>query len=84
MKIFKWLGIIFGIYIAFVVVFEKFFLGMYQPKLEGTGLPMLVLTTTDASGVSHDRRLAQLLCQILWFLSDSANLAAKTHLFPAK
>ena len=31
---------------------------MYQPKLEGTGLPMLVLTTTDASGVPGNRRLA--------------------------
>jgi hypothetical protein len=59
MKILKWLGIIFGVYIAFVLIFETFFLGMYQPKLEGTGLPMLVLTTTDDSGASSDRRLAK-------------------------
>ena len=59
MKALKWLGIVFGAYIAFVLVFETFFLGMYQPKLEGTGLPMLVLTTTDDSGVPHDRRLAK-------------------------
>ena len=59
MKILKWLGIILGAYIAFVLIFETFFLGMYQPKLEGTGLPMLVLTTTDNSGASSDRRLAK-------------------------
>ena len=59
MKVLKWLGIIFGVYVAFVVVFETFFLGMYQPKLEGTGLPMLVITTTDDSGVADDRRLAR-------------------------
>ncbi len=58
MKVLKCFGVIFGAYVAFVVVFETFFLGMYQPKLEDTGLPMLVLTTTDASGVPDDRRLA--------------------------
>ena len=57
-KALKWIGAIFGIYIAFVFAFETFFLGMYQPNLEGTGLPMLVLTTTDAAGVPGDRRLA--------------------------
>ena len=59
MKVLKWVGVILGVYIAFVVAFETFFLGMYQPKLEGTGLPMLVITTTDDSGVSRDRRLAR-------------------------
>ena len=59
MKVLKWLGIILAVYITFVLVFETFFLGMYQPELEGTGLPMLVLTTTDDSGVPHDRRLAK-------------------------
>jgi hypothetical protein len=59
MKPLKWVGVILGIYVAFVVVFETFFLGMYQPKLEATGLPMLVITTTDDSGVPDDRRLAR-------------------------
>jgi hypothetical protein len=36
------------------------YLGWYQPKLESTGIPMLVITTTDDSGVSRARRLARL------------------------
>jgi hypothetical protein len=59
MKVLKWVGVILGVYVAFVVAFETFFLGMYQPKLESTGIPMLVITTTDDSGVSRDRRLAR-------------------------
>jgi uncharacterized pyridoxamine 5'-phosphate oxidase family protein len=59
MKVLKWVGVILGVYVAFVVAFETLFLGLYQPKLEGTGLPMLVITTTDDSGVSRERRLAQ-------------------------
>ena len=58
MKVLKRVGVIIGVYIAFVVAFETLFLGLYQPKLEGSGLPMLVLTTTDDSGVALDRRLA--------------------------
>ena len=58
MKVLKRVGVIIGVYIAFVVAFETLFLGLYQPKLEGSGLPMLVLTTTDDSGVAVDRRLA--------------------------
>ena len=59
----KWLkiaAVVLGIYAAFVVVFEAYYLGMRQPKLEATGIPMLVLTTTDASGQSDARRLARL------------------------
>ena len=61
MKALKWIGGILGVYVVFVFLFETFFLGMYQPKLEGTGIPMLVLTTTDASGETDDRRLARLV-----------------------
>ncbi len=60
MKMLKWVGAIVAVYVAFVVVFETLFLGLYQPKLERTGIPMLVLTTTDDSGVSRERRLARL------------------------
>ncbi len=59
MKVLKWAGGIFAVYVGFVVAFETLFLGLYQPKLERTGIPMLVITTTDDSGVSHERRLAR-------------------------
>jgi uncharacterized pyridoxamine 5'-phosphate oxidase family protein len=59
MKVLKCLGVILGVYVGFVVVFETFFLGMYQPKLATTGLPMLVITTMDDSGVPGGRRLAR-------------------------
>ena len=59
MKILKWLGILLAVYLVFVVVFETFILGLMQPELDSTGLPMLVLTTTDESGASRDRRLAR-------------------------
>jgi len=42
-----------------IVLFETW-LGVFQPKGERSGIPMLVLTTTDASGASHDRRLARM------------------------
>ncbi len=60
MKVFKWVGVVVAVYVGFVVAFETLFLGLYQPKLEGAPIPMLVMTTTDDSGVSRDRRLAQL------------------------
>ena len=60
MKVLKWVGIVVAVYVGFVVAFETFFLGMYQPKLARTGIPMLVITTTDDSGVSRERRLARL------------------------
>ena len=59
MKVLKWLGVTFAVYVAFVVAFEMLFLGLYQPELGNTGLPMLVITTTDDSGVSRERRLAR-------------------------
>ena len=59
MKVLKWVGVVLAIYVGFVVAFETFFLGMYQPKLGSTGIPMLVIATTDDSGVSRERRLAR-------------------------
>ena len=59
MKLLKRLGIVFGVYVVFVIVFEFGFLGLLQPKLDRTGLPMLVLTTTDESGDFDSRRLAR-------------------------
>lgn len=59
MKVLKWVGVVVGIYAGFVVAFETLYLGWYQPKLERTGIPMLVITTTDDSGVSRARRLAR-------------------------
>ncbi len=60
MKVFKWVGVVVAVYVGFVVAFETLFLGLYQPKLESTGIPMLVIATTDDSGVSRERRLARL------------------------
>lgn len=60
MKSLKWVGAVLAVYVAFVVAFETLFLGLYQPELASTGIPMLVLTTTDASGESRERRLARL------------------------
>ena len=59
MKVLKWVGVVVGVYAGFVVAFETLYLGWYQPKLERTGIPMLVITTTDDSGVSRARRLAR-------------------------
>ena len=59
MKLLKWLGGIVTFYVVFVVVFEAGYLGAYQPSFEEGGIPMLVITTTDASGQSEDRMLAR-------------------------
>ncbi len=60
MKALKWLGIVAAFYVSFVVVFETGYLGIYQPSFEDSGIPMLVLTTTDDSGKSRDRMLARM------------------------
>ncbi len=60
MKVLKWVGVIVAVYAGFVVAFETLYLGWYQPKLASTGIPMLVITMTDDSGVSRERRLARL------------------------
>ncbi|RKZ09164.1 hypothetical protein DRQ32_08485 [bacterium] len=59
MKVLKWAGVVLVVYAAFVVAFETLYLGWYQPKLARTGIPMLVITTTDDSGVSSPRRVAR-------------------------
>ena len=59
MKVLKWAGVVVAVYVCFVVAFETLFLGMYQPKLANSGIPILVITTTDDSGVSRERRLAR-------------------------
>lgn len=59
MRALKWVGVLVAVYVVFVVVFETFFLGMYQPTLEATGIPMLVIHTTDEAGVAHEQRLAR-------------------------
>ncbi len=60
MKVLKWIGVIAAVYAGFVVAFETLYLGWHQPKLQSMGIPMLVITTTDDSGVSRERRLARL------------------------
>ena len=59
MKVIKWLSVIFGVYVAFVVLFESVYLGYFQPSFEESGIPMLLLTTTDADGETSDRMLAR-------------------------
>ncbi len=60
MRALKWSGIVVAVYVGFVVAFETLYLGWYQPTFERTGIPMLVITTTDDSGESRSRRLARL------------------------
>ena len=62
MKVFKWVGVVVAGYAGFVLAFETLYLGWYQPEFESSGIPMLVITTTDDSGVSRARRLARLKC----------------------
>lgn len=59
MRIVKWLLIVAVAYVV-LVVFVETWLGVFQPTLERSGFPMLVITTTDDSGVSSDRRLARM------------------------
>jgi len=58
MKLFKLFGIVAVGYVSFVVAFDGVFLGYFQPKAENFGLPMIVITTRDASGDSSHRRVA--------------------------
>ena len=60
MKALKWIGIVLGIYVAFVFLFETVYLGWLQPSFADGGIPMLAITTTDASGESDRRMLARL------------------------
>lgn len=58
MRVGKWVGVLLAVYIAFVVLFEVVYLGMLQPSFEDSGIPMLVLHTTDESGATKSRMLA--------------------------
>ena len=62
MKLFKWLGILAIVYIAFVFVFEGFILGYLQPNSVPDYLKdrveVIVLRTTDSSGDESRRRVA--------------------------
>ncbi len=55
MKVAKLFGIVLGVYIGIVVVFESL-IGFFQPTSEST----LVITTTDADGNTNDRVLSRL------------------------
>ena len=88
MKVFKWLGILVGVYAVFVLLFESVFLGMYQPSFEDPegcsnadsgktlrrdcGIPMIVITTTDDKGKSNNTMLAR-------FISDGKLYISAHH-----
>ena len=59
MKVVKWILITAVAYVGLVVLVETW-LGVFQPTLARSGFPMLVITTTDPSGASRDRRLARM------------------------
>ena len=59
MRVAKWLSVVFGVYVGLVIIFETLYLGLYQPSFEESGIPMLLLTTTDADGETNDRMLAR-------------------------
>ena len=58
MKVVKWIVITAVAYLGLVILVE-IWLGVFQPTLARSGIPMLVITTTDSSGEAHDRRLAR-------------------------
>jgi len=59
MRLIKWLGILFLVYVGFVVAFETVYLRMMQPTFENAGIPMLVIITTDETGATQSHRLAR-------------------------
>ena len=71
-KILKWAGIVIGIYVVFVVIFETVYLGHFQPSFEEGGIPMLDIVTTDESGNPNKRRLAR-------FESSTGQLYVSAH-----
>lgn len=75
MKVLKWLGILFGIYAVFVLLFEFVYLGYLQPSFEESGIPMLDITTTTGAGDTRVRKLAK-------FESDNGNLYISAHHWP--
>ena len=75
MKALKWLGVLFGIYIVFVLLFEFVYLGYLQPSFEESGIPMLDITTTNDEGDTRVRKLAKLE-------SENGNLYVSAHHWP--
>ncbi len=59
-KLLKWAGVIVGIYVVFVLIFETVYLGHFQPSFEARGIPMLDIITMDDAGTPNKRRLARL------------------------
>ncbi len=71
-KLLKWAGIIVGIYVVFVLIFETVYLGHFQPSFEERGIPMLDVITTDDAGNLNKRRLAR-------FASSEGHLYVSAH-----
>ena len=59
MKLVKWTLIAAVAYLGLVLVVETW-LGLFQPTLTETKIPMLVITTTEPSGEATNRRLARM------------------------
>ena len=82
MKVLKWLGIVVGVYVVFVLLFESVFLGYYQPSFEDPegcsslgedcGIPMILITTIDDKGQSTDRMVAR-------FVSTDGKIYVSAH-----
>jgi len=71
-KLLKWIGIVFGIYVVFVVLFETVYLGYMQPSFEEGGIPMLDIVTKDDAGNLNKRRLAR-------FTSSEGHMYVSAH-----
>ena len=71
-KLLKWAGIIVGIYVVFVLIFETVYLGYFQPSFEERGIPMLDIVTTNDAGNLKKRRLAR-------FESSEGGLYVSAH-----
>lgn len=59
MKVLKRVGIVVGVYAILVLLFDGIFISLNQATLEGTGIPMLHITTTDEAGEANRRQLAR-------------------------
>lgn len=59
MKAVKWVALAAGVYVLVVVLFESW-LGVFQPLLQDSGIPMLVIETRDDAGNWNDRVLARI------------------------
>ena len=75
MNVLKWLGVLFGIYVVFVLLFEFVYLGYMQPSFEESGIPMLDITTTDDGGKARVRKLARLE-------SENGSIYVSAHHWP--